>query len=82
MWEGNLSELRGNLWPSWEPVWVEPPSFQDDEEEADLQRRAARRVMKSAMTKQKVCGCVPAAGRNVWFSSEAKKNITISKTQL
>ena len=36
-------------------------------------------VMKAEMTKQTVRGCVPAgAVGNVWFSSEAKKNITIS----
>lgn len=84
MWEEKFQELRGGeLWPSWDPLWVKPRQFRDDDEEADLQSGTAQTLMKTAMTKQTVCGCGPAAAvGNVWFSSEAKKNITISKAQL
>lgn len=46
-------------------------------EEAGMWSRMGQMLMKTAMTKQAARGCVPTAAiRNVWFSSEAKKNIS------
>lgn len=54
-------------------------NIQDGSEEADVWSRMGQMLIKTAMTKQTACGCVPTAAiRNVWFSSEAKKNISNS----